>query len=111
MTANTNNDSIKPADGDTTTTATTGNTNVQDQEIALARSKGLLVDIRGPEESPVSVAAVTMNALTNASGTSMTKTTTSPTPAAMKELDHWDKVRDDECLLCSDDEDSDDDLL
>lgn len=58
---------------------------VQDMELEQAKSTGLLVDI-----SPTSVAHACDD---------------------MNELDQWDKTRGQDEFLCSDDDDSDDDLL
>ena len=59
---------------------------VQERELAQAKAKGALVEI-----SPTSVV--------------------SENNGDMKELDQWDKDRGDDEFLCSDDDDSDDDLL
>ena len=64
---------------------------VQEQELARAKSAGLLVAFE--EEAASSPEIV---------GTSSADT---------NELDQWDLVRGDDAILCSDDDDSDDDLL
>ena len=69
-------------------------TTVQDEELAEAKAKGLLLDFRlDNEDSPVSVVIPGRHS------------------QEMKELDEWDAARGEDCFVCSDAEDSDDDLL
>jgi hypothetical protein len=72
---------------------------IQEQELAEAKSRGLMVDISETSNSPTSV----VNAHT---------TTTQASSKEMEELDQWDDTRGNDDFFCSDnDEDSDDDLL
>jgi hypothetical protein len=88
---------VKPP---TDNTNETMSLSIQEQELAQAKSRGLMVDISETSISPTSVVNVS------------TTTTTQSSTKEMEELDQWDDTRGNNDFFCSDnDEDSDDDLL
>jgi hypothetical protein len=75
---------------------------VQDQELAQAKSAGLLVAFND-------AAAVSPQTLSTT--TTSPSTSTENASPEMNDLDQWDQARGEDAVLYSDDEDSDDDLL
>ena len=73
---------------------------VQEKEIAEAKTKGLLVDLGQSNTTEDGASSSSSPIGMNDTGSS-----------EMLELDRWDSVRDDSGIFCSDEEDSDDELL
>jgi len=87
---------------------------VRDREVAQAKAAGLLVafdDVATAAEVSPSVSGTTASSADMTAVDTATSSSSSNGCAEMNELDRWDVARGDDAVLCSEDEDSDDDLL